>query len=155
LSCQPSIQILPVSERYHAAMEFLRVGNHPGVDLCNTVPVVGGETVEILAESTHLREGLAAAPPTACFGDQRPTRQTLAWVHRLRQALRAVLTAGADRHDELRALNSILAALSAVPFVNEHGKLELRSAKTQEQIRLGVASMAIDACRLPPDRVRR
>jgi predicted RNA-binding Zn ribbon-like protein len=135
-------------------MEFLWVGNHPGVDLCNTVPVVGGEAVELLAEPGDLRRWLASVHPSPCSGDEQPSWSTLAWVHRLRQALRAVLAAGADRHDELGGLNAILGELAAAPFVEGLGKLELHSADPQEQIRLCVASLAIDACALSPDRVR-
>jgi predicted RNA-binding Zn ribbon-like protein len=73
----------------------------------------------------------------------------------LREALREVLAAGTDRKDELDGLNSMLGELSAVPLVDELGELELHSADAQDQIRLCVAALAIDACGLPPDRVRR
>ena len=135
-------------------VEFLWVGNHPGVDLCNTVPNIGGETVELLAEPDDLRRWLAAVHPAPCLGEQRPNLATLTWVRRLRQVLRAVLTAGADRDDELAALNLVLGELSGVPFIDGLGKLELRSTNPQEQIRLWVASLAVDACQLPQDRVR-
>ena len=130
------------------------VGNHPGIDLCNTVPVVEGVAVELLAEPGDLGAWLAAAQPAPRAAGHRPDRSTLDWVHRLREALRSVLTAGTDRHRELGALNSVLGELSGIPFVSEPGRLEFRSPNAQEQIRLDLASMAIDACGLPPDRVR-
>jgi predicted RNA-binding Zn ribbon-like protein len=121
--------------------------------LCNTVPVVDGVAVELLAEPGDLEAWLAVAQPFPRTG-HRPDRSTLDWVRRLREGLRAVLTARPDRHRELGALNSVLGDLAGVPFVDASGKLELRSASAQEQIRLDLASMAIDACGLPPDRVR-
>ena len=135
-------------------MDFLWVGNHPGIDLCNTVPVVEGVAGELLAEPGDLAAWLDAVRPVPRPAGHRPDRSTLAWVRRLREALRSVLTAGTDRQRELDALNSILGELSGVPFVDASGKLELRSANAQEQIRLELASMAIDACGLPSDRVR-
>ena len=132
-------------------MDFLWVGNHPGVDLCNTVPLVGGDAVELLTRPGDLRSWLAAAGVAA--GPQ-PSEPTLAWVRRLRDALRGVLTAGADRRRPLAAFNSVLAELPAVAAVDEDGRLMLRAAGPQAQLRLDVAAMAIDACGLPPERVR-
>jgi predicted RNA-binding Zn ribbon-like protein len=134
-------------------MDFLWVGNHPGVDLCNTVPVVGGDAVELLARPGDLQSWLTAAGVGAA-GGRRPSGPTLAWVRRLRDALRGVLTAGPDRRRPLAALNSVLAELPAVPAVDGAGCLVLRAAGPQAQVCLDVAAVAIDACGLPPERVR-
>jgi predicted RNA-binding Zn ribbon-like protein len=134
-------------------VDFLWVGNHPGVDLCNTIPVVDGDPRELLATTSDLRRWLSAVDPA--LARHLPDQPTLRWVRDLREALRAVLVAERSRRAPLRRLNESLEELSAVPEVDLDGNLRLGSPKEQEQIRLAVASLAAGACALPPDRVRR
>jgi predicted RNA-binding Zn ribbon-like protein len=136
-------------------VEFLRVGNHPGVDLCNTCPIVDGEPVELLATPPDLGAWLAVALGQAPASRVEPDRSTLLWARRLREDLRAVLTSGGARTDALDGLNATLAALAAAPAVDGTGQLMLRSPRPQVQLRLELARLAIDACGLDPDRVRR
>jgi predicted RNA-binding Zn ribbon-like protein len=135
-------------------MEFFWVGGHPGVDLCNTTPVVDGERVELLATPADLNAWLGAVV-TDLPVRSAPSQTTLDWARRLRQALRAVLTAGTDRGVALRQLNTVMTELRAIPAVGPDGTLRLRAADTQTTIRLALAQLAIDACGLPPERVRR
>lgn len=136
-------------------MEFLWVGNHSGVDLCNTRPVVDGVPVELLATPRDLGSWLAAALRVAPASRIEPDRSTLAWARRLREELRAVLLSGGTRTGALDGLNATLSGLSAVPAVDGSGQLVLRSPRPQVQLRLELARLAIDACSLDPGRVRR
>lgn len=134
-------------------VDFLWVGNHPGVDLCNTVPIVDGDPQELLETTSDLRRWLMVVDPV--LARHLPDLRTLRWVRDLREALRSVLVAERSRKAPLRRLNESLAELSAVPEVDLAGNLRLGSSNEQEQIRLAVASLAAGACALPPDRVRR
>ncbi len=136
-------------------MGFLWVGNHPGVDLCNTCPVVDGEPVELLKEPEDLGAWLSAALGRTPAPLAEPDRATLTWARRLREDLRAVLVSAGPRTGVLDGLNASLAGLSAVPAVDGAGHLVLRSPRPQVQLRLELASLAIDACGLDPGRVRR
>jgi predicted RNA-binding Zn ribbon-like protein len=136
-------------------VEFLWVGGHPGVDLCNTTPVVDGQPLELLDTPADLRAWLdTAVSPDLLPNRAAPNQATLDWARRLRHALRAVLTADVDRSAPLRRLNTVLGELTAVPAVGPNGALHLRAAGTQTTIRLALAQLAIDACALSPERVR-
>ena len=95
--------------------EFIRIGNHPAADLCNTTPVLDGTSVELLPDGAALARwaagtGIAAAPDDP--------DGALAFVHRLRAAVRAALTAPAPDPGLDAAVNRVLAERPAVVHVD-------------------------------------
>src|SRR5947209_547739 len=133
------------------AMDFLWVGNHPGVDLCNTVPVVAGQPVELLAKPADLQRWLSfvAAKPL-----RKPDERTLRWVREVRELLRKVLVSEAGRGRAIRRLNDALADVLAAPQVDSTGSLVLQPQNAQDEVRLAVVTLVVGACALPPERVR-
>lgn len=142
--------------------EHLWLGNHPALDLVNTVHVVGGERVDLLDDVDALatwavEAGLLEDDALAPTG--RAARSSLAFVRRLRDALRDAL--GADTLEPARIdhLNEVLRDAPAVLRVDlSPGSPEVALAATQgraAQLRLDVAAAAVDLFQHDLDRVRR
>jgi predicted RNA-binding Zn ribbon-like protein len=149
-----------------ATPDFLWVGNHPGIDLLNTRPILEGHEVELLGDlgrlldwcdearilRPELRRRLEAMP----IGRQR---RLAGWARNLREALRAVLVppgvAVADAAPRLDALLTGTPCRLAVTFP-ERPALDVVTADAAGQLRLDLARAAIAAATdLDPDRVRR
>jgi predicted RNA-binding Zn ribbon-like protein len=135
-------------------MTFLWVANHPGVDLCNTRPMIDGEQRELLTRPSDLAAWLAQANKAITrLGTARPDQATLKWTQQLREQLRAVLTSS-NRTAPAEALNRTLAQLTCSPQLDQTTGLILSSSNPQTQIRTDLAVLAIQSCQLPPERVR-
>jgi predicted RNA-binding Zn ribbon-like protein len=135
-------------------VEFLWVGNHPGIDLCNTVPVVRGGAVDLLADPEALDRWLRLSGWLRRDPTEPAGIATLAWVHRLRAALSEALVAGADRPVRLHAVNDALQD-RARPVVTADGRIDLLGDDAQAQLRLDLTGLAAGALALDPARVRR
>ena len=147
------------------ATKFFWVGNHPGIDLVNTEAVdAHGDRLELLPDWTALVDWAQAAglidtdlaQQCRAAGEQRE-RTLLAWFRRLRSSLRNVLETGddeaaaADLNDEVAAVS---VRLSYRPARHQH-QLPLEAPGPLEQLRLALASTALDATSLERSRVRR
>lgn len=148
------------------ASEFFWVGNHPGLDLVNTAAVdAHGDQLELVTDWTHLVDwtqaaglidpGLAQQCRTAT---QRRSLSVLAWFGRLRSCLRTVLESDHNETDAARALDAAVAAvavrLSYQPR-QQRDVVPLDPTGPFEQLRLALATAALDAARLDRSRVRR
>ncbi|HUG85043.1 MAG TPA: CGNR zinc finger domain-containing protein [Euzebya sp.] len=138
-------------------MAFVWVGNHPGVDLTNTVVAVGSEDlVDLLPDWSAVvrwadEAGLAVPHPA----EDDPDRQDAAHrtVRRIREALRAVLDGDAGHDDLDRVLATVPIALRTAdgpPWVGP-----TPSASAVDRVTAAVAVAAAEATGLPADRVRR
>lgn len=131
---------------------FTWVGNHPGVDLCNTTPLIDGHEVDLLESPRDLAEWCAQAG----IGAPRPSAADLAWVHDLRGYLRPILDptrtgeAGAAR----RELNSLLAA-TPVHYVARDGGITLVAHRDSDEFRATLAAAVLPALGLDRGRLRR
>jgi predicted RNA-binding Zn ribbon-like protein len=149
-----------------ATPDFLWVGNHPGIDLLNTRPILDGHDVELLGdlgrlldwcdEARILRPDLRRRLEAMPGGRQR---SLAGWARDLREALRAVLDpAPATEADAAARFDGLLAGTHgrlAVTF-RERPALDVVTADAAGQLRLDLARAAIAAATdLEPDRVRR
>lgn len=139
-----------------SSSQFLWIGNHPGLDFCNTEPVVDGHLVDLLADGADLGQWLAEA------GSGRPAAvgdDTLAWGRQLRGRLRAFLDPATRGPETRRQLNSVLADVPATAAVDESGRLVLHPPPGHptgdDQRRLDLLLLVIGAAALDPARVRR
>jgi predicted RNA-binding Zn ribbon-like protein len=146
------------------ATEFFWVGNHPGIDLVNTEAVdADGVRLELVPDWTALIDWAQAADlidadlagQCRVSGEMRQ-RSLLAWFRRLRSSLRNVLETG-DDETAAGALDGAVAAvsvrLSYRPTRDQLG-LPLDAPGPLEQLRLALASTALDATSLERSRVR-
>lgn len=133
-------------------MDFLWVGNHPGIDLCNTAPVVDGRSFDLLSRPEDLdrwlREAHVAGPNSAAASNA-----TLAWTHRFRTALTELLSARDHRYRELKAVNALLTD-QARPVIETSGQVDLHADDPQARLRLDLTKLAAGAIALDPTRVR-
>jgi predicted RNA-binding Zn ribbon-like protein len=148
------------------ASKFIWVGNHPGLDLINTAALdAHGDRIELVADWTDLVDWTQAAglidPDLAqqCrAATQRRGRSVLMWFRQLRSCLRTVLES--DHHDAAAAntLDTTVATV-AVRLSYQPGQQRdcgpLDPSKPLEQLRLALATVALDATRLDRSRVRR
>jgi predicted RNA-binding Zn ribbon-like protein len=142
---------------------FRWVGNHPGLDLVNTEAADGrGGRLELVTDFHALVDwaqsaGLIDADLVRECGatTQRQRGDVLAWFRQLRRALRAVLEAGdeAAAADLDAAVADVSVRLSYRPA--EEGILPLDARGPLGQLRLALATTALDATRLDRSRVRR
>ena len=144
-----------------ANRQFLWIGNNPGLDFCNTEPVVDGHSVDLLADVDDLDQWLSAAGVSdsgrvrsAEVGDD-----TLAWARRLRGALREFLDPATRGPETRRRLNSVLAEVPATAAIDESGRLVLHPAPGRPaghgRRQLDLLLLVIGAAALDPARVRR
>jgi predicted RNA-binding Zn ribbon-like protein len=146
--------------------EFFWVGNHPGLDLANTLAVdARGERLELVADWSALVEWADLAglidPELRRRCRAAPARQqriVLAWFRRLRSALRGVLEPPADA-SAAELAEAFDAAVAAVPvrlsYDPGRDRLPLDARGPLERLRLTLACAALDATRLDRSRVRR
>ena len=147
------------------ASEFLWVGNHPGLDLINTAAVdAHGDRIDFVASWTDLVDWTRAAglidPDLAqrCrAATHRRSRTVLMWFRRLRSSLRAVLEAGQDNTAAASALDAAVAAVS-IRLSYQPGQpcaiVPRDPSGPLDQLRLTLATAALDATRLDRSRVR-
>lgn len=147
------------------ATEFFWVGNHTGIDLVNTEAVdAHGDRLDLVPDWSALVDWAQAADlidtdlAEQCrAAGERHGRNLLAWFRRLRTALRNVLETGEDEA-AAAALDAAVAAvsvrLSYRPARHQH-ELPLEAPGSLEQLRLALASTALDATSLERSRVRR
>lgn len=147
------------------ATEFFWVGNHTGIDLVNTEAVdANGDRLELLPDWTALVDWAEAAglidtdlaQRCRATGERRG-RNLLAWFRRLRSSLRNVLESGDDEAAAAALDNDVAAVsvrLSYRPARHQH-QLPLEAPGPLEQLRLALASTALDATSLERSRVRR
>jgi predicted RNA-binding Zn ribbon-like protein len=135
--------------------DFLWVGNHPGLDFCNTEPVMDGEAVDLLAAPSDLRDWLIAAGAPGRATRRRPTTATLGWARTLRRALRTQLVVGRRRPTARQDLNRVLAEAAGSPSVAPDGQVDLVACDPEAQLRLDLARLVTTATELDPARVRR
>jgi predicted RNA-binding Zn ribbon-like protein len=146
------------------ATEFFWVGNHSGIDLVNTEAVdANGHRLELLPDWTAVVDWAQAADlidtglAEQCrAAGERRGRKLLAWCRRLRSSLRNVLETGEDEA-LATALDDDVAAvsvrLSYRPARHQH-ELPIEAPGPLEQLRLALASTALDAASLERSRVR-
>ena len=136
--------------------QFIWVGQHPGLDLCNTEPVVDGVLVELLEGPEALaawaaEAGLPAVAPGAL------SDRTVRWSRALRDGLRAALDPPEQDPDRLGHVDAVLrpvrGTLGLAPAPDP--RLVLRSDDPDAQFRLDLAAATVPALALDPDRVRR
>jgi predicted RNA-binding Zn ribbon-like protein len=136
--------------------QFIWVGQHPGLDLCNTEPVIDGAFVDLLTGPEALAAWAAEAglPPVAA-GDV--TDLTVRWARALRDGLRAALDPPERHPDRLGDVDALLQpvrgalGLAAAP----DPRLVLRSDDPEAQFRLDLAAATVPALALDPARIRR
>jgi predicted RNA-binding Zn ribbon-like protein len=140
---------------------FLWIGNHPATDLCNTEPVIEGDRVELLPDFDALvtwarRAGVLANLGTGALSPAA-RRDTLAFVHRLRAALRHPLESGHRDTAALRRVNQVVAEEAGVLYVSSapDDPIVLRAPTIAAQLRLDVAAAVLDVFRYEPRLVRR
>jgi len=136
--------------------QFIWVGQHPGLDLCNTEPVVDGVLVELLEGPEALaawaaEAGLPAVAPGAL------SDRTVRWSRALRDGLSAALDPPEQDPDRLGHVDAVLrpvrGTLGLAPAPDP--RLVLRSDDPDAQFRLDLAAATVPALALDPDRVRR
>jgi predicted RNA-binding Zn ribbon-like protein len=130
--------------------EFLWVGNHAALDLCNTQPVIDHEQQELLADFRDVAgwaRGAGVEVPRSIERRATPrgAEQTLRWARHLRQELRAILDPTYP-YDDVGALNALLA--------RDRGSFQLRGGDDRTvhvaadddlvQFRLDVAAIVLD-----------
>jgi predicted RNA-binding Zn ribbon-like protein len=145
------------------ADRYLWVGNHPGLDLVNTGAAdANGDALELVPDWSALvgwarAAGLvdAALADQCLAADSRRARATVAWFHRLRSSLRAVLESG-DGGDAAAALDAAVAEVPVrLTFSPAGADLLVDSSRPLDRMRLALATAALDAARLERSRVRR
>ena len=135
---------------------FIWVGQHPGLDLCNTTPVIDGTPVDLLTGPEALVAWAAGAglpvPPAGALSDR-----TVRWSRALRDGLRAALDPPARDPDRLGQVDGLLhpvrgtLGLATAP----DPRVVLRSDDPDAQFRLDLAAATVPALALDPARVRR
>jgi predicted RNA-binding Zn ribbon-like protein len=144
-----------------APLTFLWVGNHPATDLCNTRPVVQGQPVELLPDFESLMPWVEVAgvltDVEAEGMSSRERQKTIAFVHRLREALRPLLESGRRDADALRSLNEIVATEAGVLTVSftRPDPLILAAQTDGQQLRLDLVVAVLDIFRYDARLVRR
>ncbi len=147
------------------ASEFFWVGNHPGLDLVNTAAVdAHGGRLDLVTDWTDLVDWTQAAglidPDLAQHcrtAPQRHTRSVLAWFGQLRSCLRTVLESDHDEADAASALDAAVASVAVRLSVRprqQRDVVPLDPTEPLEQLRLALATAALDATRLDRSRVR-
>jgi predicted RNA-binding Zn ribbon-like protein len=134
---------------------FLRVGNHPATDLCNTRPVIGGAPVELLPDVDAVVAWMRLAGVADVADPGADRTRTLRFVHRVRAALRDVLEGGGDA--AVRVLNEVVADQRGALHVDTTAAepVSLTAASAGAQLRLDLTSAVLDIFRYDLDRVRR
>lgn len=146
------------------ATEFFWVGDHPGIDLVNTEAVdANGDQLELVPDLTALVDWSVAArlidtdlAHLCRVSGERSARNLLSWFRRLRSALRSVLETG-DDETVAGALDDAVAAVSVRLSYRprrDRNELPLDAPGPLEQLRLVLASTALDATTLERSRVR-
>jgi predicted RNA-binding Zn ribbon-like protein len=136
--------------------QFIWVGQHPGLDLCNTEPVVDGASVDLLTGPEALAAWAAEAglPPVA---PDALSDRTVRWARALRDGLRAALDPPERDPDRLGHVDALLrpvrGTLGLAPAPDP--RLVLRSDDLEAQFRLDLAAATVPALALDPARVRR
>ena len=148
------------------ARDFLWVGNHPGLDLVNTEAVdARGDRLELVSDwpalvdwarsATLIDEDLAGQCHQA---NERRDHDVLAWFRRLRTSLRAILEPTGDEPAAAQALDAAVAdvaiRLSYRPTQAPEA-LPVIATRPLEQLRLSLATAALDAAQLDRTRIRR
>ena len=141
------------------------VGNHPGLDLVNTLAVdAGGEPLELVSDWDALLAWAEAAGLIDAALEQRcravpeqQGRSAVAWFRRLRTSLREVL----ESDDDPAAVKAFDTALAVVPvrlcyrLTQPRHMSPLEAAGPLDELRLALALAAVDAAQLDRSRVRR
>jgi predicted RNA-binding Zn ribbon-like protein len=144
---------------------FIRLGNHPATDLCNTLPVVDGRPRELLGDFDDLLRwargaGIDVPRGLVSRAGARAAEQTRRWVVDLRDELRVVLDPTAARRD-LTALNAVLArdrgTLHLTPADRgvRHAVVRVVGDDELAQLRLDLAAAVLDVFSHDPGLVRR
>jgi predicted RNA-binding Zn ribbon-like protein len=147
------------------ATAFFWVGNHPGLDLVNTLAVDDrGERLELVLRWTDVVDWAETAGLIdADLADRcrwvtdRRGSEILPWFRRLRAALREVLESGDDPAG-VHALDDVVAAVPVrLAYQPALGRPELAvmASAPLDELRLALASAALAATRLNRSRVRR
>jgi predicted RNA-binding Zn ribbon-like protein len=136
--------------------DFIWVGQHPGLDLCNTEPVIDGALVDLLTGPEALVAWAAGAgipaPPESALSDR-----TVRWSRALRDGLRAALDPPERDPDRLGHVDGLLRPVRGTLGLatTPDPRLVLRSGDPDAQFRLDLAAATVPALGLDPTRVRR
>ncbi|MDQ3738176.1 MAG: CGNR zinc finger domain-containing protein [Actinomycetota bacterium] len=130
--------------------EFAWLGNHPAIDLVNT-EVMGedGATVDLLSDVDALVSWAQRSGATRHAGrldlSRHEAARTLAFVRRLRAALRHALSSGGRDAEAVLAVNEILReAPGALHIEPGSGVTSLQATAPTAQLRTDIASAAVD-----------
>jgi predicted RNA-binding Zn ribbon-like protein len=142
--------------------DFLWLGNHPGLDLCNTQPTVDGRSRELLDDFDGVvrwarHAGIdVPAGLTRRSGGPETAERTWRWVRRLRDELRPLIDPTEPR-DDVTALNAVLS--------QDRGSFQLQQADRPAvwvvagdemgQFRLDLAAAVLDVFSYDLSLVRR
>ena len=137
--------------------DFVLVGNHPAMDLCNTTPVIDGVEVDLLTSFDDFLDWSEAAGvslPTATTDlSVRERNATIQWVARLRDALRPLLDPRSGTDDPSQ-LNEVLAEeaghLAVVDSVDGR-TVRVVADQGSATIRLALADAVLDVFSFPPE----
>jgi len=135
--------------------DFLWVGNHPGLDFCNTEPILEDGTVELLAAPADLQDWLGAAGAASRSIGWRPSTATLGWARSLRHAMRDLLDPTVANPKARQELNAVLAEVPATAAIGTDGRLELVAGDPDMQLRLDLMCLVVTATELDSSRLRR
>lgn len=155
--------ILRCTVRSVRAQGFPWVGNHPGIDLCNTRPVRLGERVELLPDFDALvewcRQAGVPVPDAALRSGRRAKSDAVAFARDLRELLRGVLEAAAPGDAAVAALNRLLDGEVGVLHVHAAtdagDPVTLCAGTGVAQLRLDLAVAVLDIFRRDLRRVHR
>jgi predicted RNA-binding Zn ribbon-like protein len=140
---------------------FLWIGNHPAPDLCNTQPVIDGESRELLGDFADLvrwasHAGVDVPDGLALRCDPEVAEETRRWVLRLRDELRTVLDPTVPRH-KVDALNALLAQVRGAFQLRQFDQPAVGLIGDDEvaQLRLDLAAAVLDIFSYDRSLVRR
>jgi predicted RNA-binding Zn ribbon-like protein len=144
---------------------FFWVGNHPGIDLCNTSAIdQQGQPVDLLDAPAAVwdwasQAGIAGSHVVRAAADHWASDgdELLDWTARLRDALRDLLVSGRRHPTAAARLAELVADVSVVltlPPSHDQPQHTLRAASDAEELRLALAQSALDAAGLDPSRIR-
>jgi predicted RNA-binding Zn ribbon-like protein len=136
--------------------DFIWVGQHPGLDLCNTEPVIDGASVDLLTGPEALAAWAAGADLPAVDPGVL-SEHTVRWARALRDSLRAALDPRGREPDRLGIVDGVLrpvrGSLGLAPPPDP--RVVLRSEDPEAQFRIDLAAATVPALVLDPARVRR
>ena len=136
--------------------DFIWVGQHPGLDLCNTEPVIDGTPVDLLTGPEALASWTAGAGMAPVDPGVLSDR-TVQWARALRAGLRAALDPPARDPDRLGHIDGLLHPVRGTLglVIAPDPRVVLRSDDPDAQFRLDLAAATVPALALDPARVRR